>query len=314
MCATHMDPPAVTCGVTLRAPTLDDVPGVAALVNREAQRLRGRDDVDEVTVRGWWTQPAPFDLERDVVLAVEGGEIVGYGDLGDQAHDGKVLWLDVRGEALAPVLAELERRALERRAPGGVIRAFSDAEDAAYAELLELTGYRRIRASYRMRIDLSGRRFEPSWPEGARVRTLVEGVDEPLLHRTLDTAFADHWGHTPTPYEEWLHWVTALGPVDPSLIFVVEVDGDVAGAAFCRPADPGDAGAGWIGQLGILRAYRRRGLATALLTHAFAEFQARGLARAGLGVDAESTTGAVRLYENAGMTVAERHDIWERAA
>ena len=133
-----------------------------------------------------------------------------------------------------------------------------------------------------------------------------------MLHEVLDSAFADHWGFTPTPYAEWLHWVRELGPVDPSLMFIVEVDGSVAGAALCRPNDPGDAGMGWISQLGVLREYRRRGLATAVLTHAFATFQSRGLTRAGLGVDAESTTGAVSLYESVGMSVAERHDIWER--
>ena len=58
--------------------------------------------------------------------------------------------------------------------------------------------------------------------------------------------------------------------------------------------------------------HRRTGLGTALLTHAFAEFQRRGRLRAGLGVDAESTTGAVRLYERAGMSVQWRWDIWER--
>jgi ribosomal protein S18 acetylase RimI-like enzyme len=309
-----MDPPASTRGVTLRAATLDDIPGAVALINRESQRLRGRDDVDETAVRGWWTQPAPFDLERNVVLAIQDGDVVGYGDLGDQANDGTVLWLDVRGDALAEVHTELEGRALERRAPGGAIRAFTDAADEQYAELLEERGYERIRASYRMRIDLDGRSFAPSWPEGARVRIAVEGVDEPLLHEVLDSAFADHWGHTPTPYHEWLHWLRELGPVDPSLMFVVEVDGAVAGAALCRPHNAGDPGLGWVSQLGILRDYRRRGLATALLTHVFSTFQSRGLPRVGLGVDAESTTGAVRLYENAGMTVAERNDIWERRA
>jgi mycothiol synthase len=317
MCATQArdgslgaDPDAR--GVTLRAPTLGDVAATVAVINADSQRLRGRDDVDEAAVTGWWTQPPPFDLARDVVLAVRDGEVVGYGDLGDQANDGTVMWLDVRGDALAEVHAELERRALERRAPDGDVRAVSDADDTTYAELLEERGYERIRASYRMRIDLADRHFRPAWPEGARVRTAVEGVDEPMLHEVLDSAFADHWGFTPTPYEEWLHWVRELGPVDPSLMFVVEVDGSVAGAALCQPNYPGDAGMGWISQLGVLREYRRRGLATAVLTHAFATFQSRGLTRAGLGVDAESTTGAVRLYESVGMSVAERHDIWER--
>ena len=34
----------------------------------------------------------------------------------------------------------------------------------------------------------------------------------------------------------------------------------------------------------------------------------------GIGVDAESTTGAVGLYERAGMRVLWRWDIWERPA
>jgi hypothetical protein len=33
---------------------------------------------------------------------------------------------------------------------------------------------------------------------------------------------------------------------------------------------------------------------------------------AGLGVDGENPTGAVQLYERAGMHVASRTDTWER--
>jgi ribosomal protein S18 acetylase RimI-like enzyme len=49
-----------------------------------------------------------------------------------------------------------------------------------------------------------------------------------------------------------------------------------------------------------------------LLLHSFAEFRRRGLRRAGLGVDAESLTGANRLYEEAGMHVSARFDIYEK--
>ena len=61
-------------------------------------------------------------------------------------------------------------------------------------------------------------------------------------------------------------------------------------------------------------AFRSRGLGTALLVHAFGEFQRRGRRRVGLGVDAENTTGAVRLYERAGMHVVRRWHIWETPA
>jgi hypothetical protein len=268
--------------VALRPPTLEDVDAVVAVINRASRAQRGRDEVDADAVRGWWTQPAPFDLARDAVVAVRDGAIVGYGDIGDQAHDGTVLWLDIRGAAMPEVHAELERRALERRAPDGVVRAMAAQQDAEFAALLAGSGYRMIRSSYRMGIDLRDRTFVPVWPSGATVRPSVEGVDEPLLYRIGEESFADHWGHTTTPYEEWLHWLRSMGVGDPSLWFVAEVHGVPAGVAICRPYDHGDPDCGWVSVLGVLPEHRRLGLGTA-------------------------------LYERAGMRVLWRWDIWERA-
>jgi ribosomal protein S18 acetylase RimI-like enzyme len=165
-----------------------------------------------------------------------------------------------------------------------------------------------------MGIDLACRWFSPAWPAGAVVRPAVEGVDEPLLHRVNQESFADHWGYTPTPYDEWVHWLRSVGVGDPSLWFLAEVGGEAAGIAICRPWAHGDPDCGYVNLLGVLREHRRAGLGTALLTHSFAELQRRGRSRAELGVDAESTTGAVRLYERAGMRVLWRWDILEKAA
>lgn len=75
----------------------------------------------------------------------------------------------------------------------------------------------------------------------------------------------------------------------------------------------GDPTWGWVGTLGVRRPWRRRGLGLALLQHAFGEFRRRGMSRAGLDVDAENTTGAVALYEHAGMHVERRRDTFEKA-
>jgi ribosomal protein S18 acetylase RimI-like enzyme len=299
--------------VVLRAPTLDDVDAVVDVVNRASRRLRGRDEVDAQVVRGWWTQPPPFDPSTDAVVAVQGGEIVGYGDVGDQANDGCVLWLDIRGAADREVHDELERRALARRNADGVIRAVIDEQDVERAALLRERGYSTIRSSYRMGIELEDTSVVALWPAGGTVRTAVAGVDEPLLHSLGEESFADHWGHTPTPYDEWLHWLQNMGVADPSLWFIAEVDGVPAGVAICRPSAHGDPDCGWVSVLGVLREHRRVGLGSALLATAFTEFRRRGRLRAELGVDAESTTGAVGLYERAGMRVLWRWDIWERS-
>ena len=70
-------------------------------------------------------------------------------------------------------------------------------------------------------------------------------------------------------------------------------------------------GTGHVNILGVRPGWRRRGLGRALLLHSFRELRDRGRLKADLGVDAENTTGAVRLYERAGMCVAHRMDTYE---
>jgi mycothiol synthase len=61
--------------------------------------------------------------------------------------------------------------------------------------------------------------------------------------------------------------------------------------------------------LGVLPAFRRRGIADLLLRHAFHEMYTREMHKVGLGVDATNSTGATRVYERAGMQcIAKRDD------
>jgi len=65
--------------------------------------------------------------------------------------------------------------------------------------------------------------------------------------------------------------------------------------------------------LGVRNQWRRQGLGRSLLLHCFHEFRRRGFHAAALGVDADSLTGANRLYESAGMRVVRRSDVYEKA-
>jgi ribosomal protein S18 acetylase RimI-like enzyme len=82
----------------------------------------------------------------------------------------------------------------------------------------------------------------------------------------------------------------------------------IAGYSLCRYR----MGIGWVGTLGVRRAWRKRGLGEALLLHSFCEFYKRGMQTIGLGVDAENPTGATRLYKKAGMYVAAEYVIYEK--
>jgi ribosomal protein S18 acetylase RimI-like enzyme len=70
--------------------------------------------------------------------------------------------------------------------------------------------------------------------------------------------------------------------------------------------------AGWVRNLGVLSAYRGRGIARLLLEHAFASYTARGCTWAGLGVDTQNETGALRLYESVGLQPAFQADAYQR--
>jgi ribosomal protein S18 acetylase RimI-like enzyme len=96
-------------------------------------------------------------------------------------------------------------------------------------------------------------------------------------------------------------------------MWFVAMDGDqMAGICICRREDTEDTESGWVSELGVRRAWRKRGLGLALLKHAFAAFYTDGKKRAGLGVDASSLTGALKLYESAGMRVQRQFNQYEK--
>jgi ribosomal protein S18 acetylase RimI-like enzyme len=114
---------------------------------------------------------------------------------------------------------------------------------------------------------------------------------------------------TPVPHS------TLLTPVVPRTRFgFLALDGaEPAGCCICGLHGSGDPSFGYVATLAVRRPWRRRGLGLALLHHSFREFHHRGMTQAALDADAESLTGAVRLYERAGMHIHKRREVYEKA-
>jgi mycothiol synthase len=131
--------------------------------------------------------------------------------------------------------------------------------------------------------------------------------------RAVREAFKDHWGYLDTPFEEererWLHHMDTDAEFDPSLWFLAMDGEEIAGISLCKWKAFDDPDMGWVNILGVRRPWRRRGVALALLRHSFREFYARGRCKIGLGVDAQSLTGATRVYEKAGMRSDPRREL-----
>ena len=296
--------------IELRAPRLDELGELTELINRDSQELYGEREESVESMRMWLTGPK-LNPETDIRVAVLEGTLRGYVDLDDDPHP--TYWVDLRvppseSEEVRIALADwVESRAEERE--GRVLRFHTASIDEPMKQLLETRGYRIIRHFYRMRIQLDSEVPESTWPEGIIVRT-ASPADARPVYEAHQESFEDHWETTRMPFVEWEHWLMREG-FDPSLWFILEDGAEVAAISLCREHE-GEKGLGWVSVLGVRKPWRRRGLGRALLLHSFQEFRRRGFHAAALGVDAESLTGANRLYESAGMAVARQSDVYEK--
>jgi GNAT superfamily N-acetyltransferase len=132
----------------------------------------------------------------------------------------------------------------------------------------------------------------------------------------VDESFSDHFGHVDTPFEEgfqrFKHMMTNYEGFDPTLWFLAMNGDHIVGVSLCRQHGYDNPEVGWVNTLGVRRPWRKHGIGLALLRHSFCELYCRGRRMAGLGVDAQNLTGALRLYENAGMHVHQAFDQFEK--
>jgi mycothiol synthase len=178
--------------------------------------------------------------------------------------------------------------------------------------LVGARGYRNVRASYTMEIDL-GDELPPDADAiaGIELRPYRSGTDERATYEAQEEAFQDHWDHTPQTFETWREFGIKQTNFDPSLWLLAWDGEEVVGLSLNFLERSGDPGYGEVGTVGVRRAWRRRGIGEALLRRSFRELHARGQRRVRLSVDAESLTGATRLYERVGMRVIRQSNTWQ---
>jgi mycothiol synthase len=266
------------------------------------------------------------DVSRDTRCVLDDdGTIVGFGHLWPThpdvvrcfarthpAHRGRGVgttlqrWVLARAAEIASAPAAEPMRTVSTTSwPGDI-----DAET-----LLAGAGYQAARYYLSMVADLSEDTPPPSaTPEGFVLRTFQEG-DEEALYTAYVEAFAEHWGFEhPRPSEWWgERRDSAASGFDP-LLWQIAVCGDeLVGFALARAQQDSEGVThGYVGDLGVRPPWRGRGLGEALLTRSLDSFRERGIPSVTLDVDTENTSGAVRLYTEAGMRPRPSFTIWEQ--
>jgi GNAT superfamily N-acetyltransferase len=299
-------PPA---GYVARAATAEDAPAVAAL--RTASHAAEGDPTiitPEEQLNDW--QGVNLADEALVVLAPDGSvaacaEVVNrrsllvsvYGGVHPRhGHRGLGTLLVRWGEAWTH--DHLEQAPADAQI---AVQHYINAQNAPARRLMQTRGYTQVRSIYVMRLVMEQPPEAAEPVAGLRIRTFVPDRDERAAFETLEDAFRDLWGRPPGDFARFLS-MTERDRAHPDLWLLAEDErsGEIAGVCLARLIA---GGGGWVGSVGVRRPWRERGLALALLRSAFGAFYRQGEREVSLSVDAESPSGAPRLYTRAGMQV-----------
>ncbi len=135
-------------------------------------------------------------------------------------------------------------------------------------------------------------------------------------HAAKDDAFRDHWGSQPGTDEQWNSFI-GRSNARPELSFLAigrDAHGtdEVAGFLLVSVDESNAHSGGYIELVGVTRAWRKRGIAAALMAASMRAMAAVGLREVVLEVDATNPSGALGLYRGLGFAPAGRSDWFTR--
>ena len=180
--------------------------------------------------------------------------------------------------------------------------------------LLEAAGYKPVRYAFEMVCPLNGELPEIPLPEGFELRPAAPEHYRQVFEANNE-AFEDHWGHVPLS-ESVMQWWMESPDFQPEL-WKVAWDGDQVAGMVLNYIDHKEnhkfnRKRGYTEDICVRRPWRRRGLARALIAMSLHMFKEMGMAEAGLGVDTENLTGALRLYEGLGFHAVKNYTCYRK--
>lgn len=307
-------------GYTAQPGSTDLIEDIAGLTRAASLDEGGRPGWTADDLGNWWGNDH-FDVRNDVlVVRNDAGDIVACEFVDNREPFVRIVCLggvhpEHRGRGLgSAMLAWADGRALEQfdRAPADAritTESWVFADHEPSIALMTGTGRKLRRYFIEMEIQLDTAPQDPVLPSGITVRSFVPGDDDWVTSALVQTAFRDHYGHIDVAEDVYLKRFQQdmeHPDFDASLWWLAEADGHVVGASLCYGSNEGDPNQGYVETLAVMREWRGRGIGRALLLFSFHELMRRGKHSAALGVDAESLTGATRLYESVGMREVAR--------
>lgn len=310
-----------------RAARMEDIEAVTAVLNAFPLERFGGPEYTVRSVRSEW-ESGNLNLEEDTRVAFDDrGRMIAFVEYWDDPNGGVAdlaFYLHgIPGEVSAARSRELiafaesrARKAVSRAESGQRVELSTDAwlENEELCGFLESAGYAPVSYCTRMVMDFDSEPERPVWPEGIAVRSFRRGIDDQAVHAVRQEAWADMRHGHPIPFEMWRYYLIENNPYFDESLWFMAMDGEeIAGICLSSASMAEEPDRGWVFSVGVKRPYRKRGIAGAMLRHAFNALYARGVRKVGLSVDSESLTGANRIYERAGMRAQRKSVRYARA-
>lgn len=310
--------------------TLDDAQAYIDTKAAISQKMGTNRRYEVETIQSEWQEPGMNIAKSSYSIFSVDAQLLAYIVLWDN-HDTPVRsWLDwgvhpnyLDHNLSAKILdwADSRQDNIIQRCPPDTRVSFNSNTMDGYEpdeQALQDAGYNKIRISYEMRIDMDSPPTSPTLPQGIIIRNYRHEDDLEAFVTVFRDSFTDHFGYVEEPFEkdleEFRHWFNTDSHFDPAFVFLAvdETTGEVAGYLLGFKEEHGDPSVSHIELVGVSRQYRRRGIAQALLYTTFKAFWDTGQKSVTLGVDGDSLTNAVALYERVGMYILRQYVRYEK--
>jgi len=307
----------------------NDYPPMVAAIRSSAEvdRLEHTVTVEEMARN--YDRLTNCDPFKDMILAEIAGEVIGYsrGWWWDETATGRIYELvgflvpgwRRKGIGRAMLLwMENHLRDVASTHPRDQARFFQ-ASASQFQEgtaiMLERAGYRPARYFFQMVRPSLDDIPEAPLPDGLEVRPALPEHYRPIW-ASVDETSQDEWGYTEPTEEDYQAWLTSPR-FHPHLWQVAwdtaaqQVAGHVLTFIDHAQNEEFNRKRGYTEGIGAGKAWRRRGLARALIIRSLQAQRAEGMSESAMAVDSDNP-GATRLYEGCGFRVVRRDAIYRK--
>lgn len=283
-------------GLTARPLVMTDSRAVFEVMAAQEQHDTGEIAIEEADIVGDWQRPS-YDVSAGTLGVFEGDRLVAYAEYMGADRGDAAVHPDHRGRGIGTAIAGwMQERA---RAAGASVVGMPVPMGSAGDRLLEALGYHVRWNSWVLQLPEGATVPHRDLPDGYALREATAD-DYEACWTVLEDAFLEWSVRDREPFDDFVaRTVKRPGFESWNLRLVTDASGTVVGVTVVYPFGT----EGYVDRIATRKDQRGRGIAQAMLVDAFAVAREHGALTSGLNTD--SRTGALGLYEKVGMQVTQ---------